>query len=396
MSLRCCGKCSIISYMRSSDKKKSGLAAVYMLAPLRHSLLILSVLLILLHLAFRGNYTVMSAVSDGIARPYHRFMARLCSYVPFSVAEMLIALLVSGILVYIICAIVRLIRHEHKGRTVYITLVTLALVPTFIYALFCLLWGSYYYSDDFAAKSGLSDEAISVDDLETVTRYFAQMLNDSANEVSRDENGVYSADRSEILARSAELYRGIEEDFPCLAGDELRVKGIICSRVMSYVDFTGFFFPFTGEANVNMDSPASLLPSTVGHEIAHQRGVAKEQEANFVAVLVSLHSGDADYRYSACLLAYIHLGNALHGADYEAWREIYDSLDERVVADLRLNNSYWQQFETPVQQVSNTVYEGFLHSYDQTLGLKSYGACVDLLVNYYIEAAKDFLGELGN
>ena len=40
-----------------------------------------------------------------------------------------------------------------------------------------------------------------------------------------------------------------------------------------------------------------------------------------------------------------------------------------------------------MQTVSNTVYEGFLYSYDQTLGLKSYGACVDLLVNYYYEDA---------
>ena len=40
-----------------------------------------------------------------------------------------------------------------------------------------------------------------------------------------------------------------------------------------------------------------------------------------------------------------------------------------------------------MQKVSNTVYEGFLHSYDQTMGLKSYGACVDLLVNYYYEQA---------
>ena len=41
-----------------------------------------------------------------------------------------------------------------------------------------------------------------------------------------------------------------------------------------------------------------------------------------------------------------------------------------------------------MQEASNTVYEGFLHSYDQELGLKSYGACVDLLVNYYYEAGQ--------
>ena len=41
-----------------------------------------------------------------------------------------------------------------------------------------------------------------------------------------------------------------------------------------------------------------------------------------------------------------------------------------------------------MQKASNTVYEGFLQSYDQELGLKSYGACVDLLVNYYYEAGQ--------
>ena len=41
---------------------------------------------------------------------------------------------------------------------------------------------------------------------------------------------------------------------------------------------------------------------------------------------------------------------------------------------------------------TNTVYEGFLQSYEQTLGMRSYGACVDLLVSYYKEAARARLG----
>jgi len=157
--------------------------------------------------------------------------------------------------------------------------------------------------------------------------------------------------------------------------------------VMSYTDFTGFFFPFTAEANVNTDFPPSLFASTVGHELAHQRGVAKEQEANFVSVLACLNSGDPDYVYSACLLAYTHLGNALYTADRAAWKEIYDGLDDAVLRDFAANRAYWRQFDTPVQTVANTVYEGFLHSYDQVLGLRSYGACVDLLVNYYYDDA---------
>ena len=76
-----------------------------------------------------------------------------------------------------------------------------------------------------------------------------------------------------------------------------------------------------------------------------------------------------------------------YDADYEKWEEIYKGLDEKVLADLKANREYWQRFDTPVQKASNTVYENFLYSYNQDLGLKSYGACVDLLVNYYYDTA---------
>ena len=61
---------------------------------------------------------------------------------------------------------------------------------------------------------------------------------------------------------------------------------------------------------------------------------------------------------------------------------VRETLDERVVADLRASDAYWAQFEGPVDTVSNAVYDGFLKSYG-TIGVKSYGACVDLLVAHF-------------
>ena len=369
--------------MDVETKKKRGAAAIWNLCPGRHALALLSALLIALHLLTRSNRALNAALSLRLVRPLHRALARLYAPLPFSAAELLLALFVLSLLAFLAVQLVRLVRRGERLKRLYRLAVTLLTVFLAVYAGFCLLWGVYYYGDDFAAQSGLKDEPVSVEQLERVTERFARLANDCAGRVERDENGVYAADRREILAYSPKLYRAVERDFPCLAGPELAAKGIVCSKVMSLVDFTGFFFPFTGEANVNLDFPPSLLPSTVAHELAHQRGVAKEQEANFVAVLACLADGDPDYVYSAALLAYTHLGNALRKADYAAWERIYDTLDERVLADFAANRAYWARFETPVQAASNTVYEGFLYSYDQELGLRSYGACVDLLVNYY-------------
>lgn len=57
------------------------------------------------------------------------------------------------------------------------------------------------------------------------------------------------------------------------------------------------------------------------------------------------------------------------------------------LADLADNDAYWASWEGPAEQVGSAVYEGFLQSYDQELGMRSYGACVDLLVEKYLPLA---------
>ena len=68
--------------------------------------------------------------------------------------------------------------------------------------------------------------------------------------------------------------------------------------------------------------------------------------------------------------------------------EHYRTLSEPVRADLAANNEYWARWEGPAREAGEKVYTEFLKSYDQELGMKSYGACVDLLVEYYLPLAQ--------
>ena len=97
-----------------------------------------------------------------------------------------------------------------------------------------------------------------------------------------------------------------------------------------------------------------------------------------------MQSGDPVYAYSGALLAYIHLSNALYREDPQTWQTIRDSLPEGVKADIRYNNAFWKQYQTTVTaKASQKTYNRFLKSYSQTMGTKSYGAVVDLLIVYY-------------
>ena len=65
---------------------------------------------------------------------------------------------------------------------------------------------------------------------------------------------------------------------------------------------------------------------------------------------------------------------------------MYAILTDEVKANFAANREYWKQFERSVtQKASNSVYETFLKSNGQELGLKSSGACVNLLTHYYYE-----------
>lgn len=333
----------------------------------------------------RSHRAWMNALAEKGTGPLRRRIGDLCYRTDVSVMEVLCCALTAFAALYLIFSALAVIRGRGRRKSrLYTALMGLFCVGLTIYGGFCLLWGVNYYTDSFQDLSGIRAEEVSVDDLTAVTQLFADGLARTADKVPRNGDGLFSVPRSEILAESPEAYSALAVRFPFLAFSDRPPKAVHFSRVMSRLDFTGVYCPFTGESNVNMDSPACLLPSTAAHELAHQRGISSEQECNFLAILACTTCGRDDYAYSGWLLGYIYLGNALHGADTDRWQKIYDALPETAKADLSDNNAYWAQFRSgTTRKVSNKVYDSFLKSYGESKGLQSYGTVVDLLVAYY-------------
>ena len=338
-----------------------------------------------LYLALRHDRGLMNGFADRITTPLKGALGRLCALTSLSVMELLYVLAGAAALVYVVGSVIAVVKARgRRGQRAYGALLLAADVCLTVYALFCLMWGVNYWTDSFQDRSGITAQPVAAEDLEAVTAYFAQQLADTADSVPRDENGLYAVPKAQILSESRLVYGGVTEQFPFLDFRDTGVKAVRCSRFMSIMGFTGVYFACIGESNVNVDSPACLLPSTVAHELAHQRGIAWEQECNFLGVLASVTSGMPDYVYSGWLLGFIHLGNALYETDPEAYWAIRNALPETVSADLRDNNAYWDQFrDNVVEKVSDTVYDAALKSYGDANGMKSYSMVVELLVAYY-------------
>nr|WP_326184688.1 DUF3810 domain-containing protein [uncultured Oscillibacter sp.] len=333
----------------------------------------------------RGNRAWMNALADHVTGPLKEALGRACYLTGISVMEVLYVLaglLGVGYVIWSIAAVARA-KGRRWSRTYSAVLGALDIALA-VYAGFCLLWGVNFWTDSFQDRSGIRAQPVAQADLLAVTAYFAERLSRAAEGVARDEDGLFAVSREDILADSPFVYDELEKIFPFLEFDDLGVKAMGFSRLMSITDFTGVYCPWTGESNVNVDSPACLLPSTAAHEMAHQRGFASEQECNFLAVLASTTSGEPAYVYAGWLMGYIHLGNALYRVDPDAYWAIRDGLPDTVKADLAYNNAYWDQFrDTAVQQAATTVYDGILKAYGDERGIQSYGTVVDLLVVYY-------------
>jgi hypothetical protein len=173
------------------------------------------------------------------------------------------------------------------------------------------------------------------------------------------------------------------------------------SWLMSRTGYAGMYFALTGEANINIRAPGFLMPATVAHEHAHQLGIFAEEEANFAGILACVTSGNIVFEYAGYFKGLMYLLDALFEADSAAWVEIRASLSDEVLWDWQHNYDYWQsqrRVETgvvfldtvltavtmTVSDAVDTIYDGFLRAQNQELGIRSYGACVDLLVEYFI------------
>jgi len=311
----------------------------------------------------------------------------LTSLLPFSLAECLVIAVPAAALICLLFFFIRLIRNQ-EGRAFRaakfgITLFCLAGTVWFAFTVSC---GINYSRIPFSEVCGLSVRDSSKEELTALCTELAGDLSALRTELPEDSNGVMmlSGDTiSDTVDDAQAAYAHLSADYPTLPDCYGAPKPVFFSRAMSWANITGVFFPFTFEANVNVDIPDYSIPSTMCHELTHLRGYMREDEANFIAFLACRGSKDAEFRYSGAMLAFIHASNALFSADRALGSETYALLSDGVRRDLAANSQYWKQFEGPVAEVSEAVNDTYLKANRQADGVKSYGRMVDLLLADY-------------
>lgn len=314
-------------------------------------------------------------------------LIKMNSLFPFSLTEILVVVILPLLVLFLIIrSIIRMIKvPEKRAARVGKALTNIAWTLTVFLVVFMLMHGFNYARLPAAEVFDLPVKERPAADLAETAEWLtaeAAALRENLNE---DDQGVFILGRSikQTMSDVNEAYNRAEADWPALRGHSIRPKAVMLSHYWSYTGITGMYDPFLAEANVNVDQPEYSLPDTIAHEVAHTRGFAREDEANFVAFLTGLHAENDDYKYSVMMDTWIRITNRLYQADRDAYNDVAAGLTAAMRRDLSAGSEYWQQFEGPVQEASNQANNLFLQANMQTDGVQSYGRMIDLVLAWY-------------
>src|SRR5665647_1824468 len=237
----------------------------------------------------------------------------LFGWIPFSLGDILYLIAGCWLLWKLVKNIKLLFKGALKGRQLFQKCAGSILGVIFIYIIFNIFWGLNYNREGIANQLQLPPVYFDTSDILQLQNFLLEKVNSSKLAWIRKE-GSYP-DRNEIFKRARKCYKEAEKIYPFLQLNFPSIKRSLYGWWGNYLGFTGYYNPFTGEAQANTTVPKFLLPYIATHEIAHQIGYAKENEANFVGFLAAVNAADTLFYYSTYLDLFMYTNREVYYSD---------------------------------------------------------------------------------
>lgn len=293
----------------------------------------------------------------------------LTGWLPFSVGDLLY--LMFG--VWLLLQVTRLIRGRLEGGR-WKLISNLIQGVLCIYLLFNILWGLNYNRVSPARHFGLAvADSLSATDL----RDLSTLLMERTNQF----RPARLIDESEARNLASPLFN--RQGFPAVRPSS--IKASLFGKLGNYMGYSGYYNPFSGEAQINTAIPAFLIPFVACHEMAHQAGYAKENEANFVGFLGARKSTDSSMRYSAYFSMFLYANGQLRRLDSAAARQNMDRLLPAVKQDIQVYREYLAAYDNPLGDAVDLFYNQFLRLNQQPAGMATYSRVVLWLHAVYVK-----------
>ncbi|MBQ9428372.1 MAG: DUF3810 domain-containing protein [Clostridia bacterium] len=333
---------------------------------------------------------LLSALSAPFAAAYTRtvgaalraLLGAVSSILPISIAETAI-LLILPMTVYFT---VRLIGARRRARYFCRIAIALCSLCFYLFGSFFLLYGAGYHTPPLKERLYPEATEISDDDLLETTVYLMVQANAAAKRVTYGQDGASISPYSlrGTAKKLTAAYNAAAKDHDFIQPLFATAKPIALSAPLSYTQMAGFYTFYTGEVNINVNYPDYIVAFTTAHEMAHQRGVAREDEADFTAFLACVGSDDPYLVYcgyvnmlKSALTAMARNGD---GRLADLMSYLSDDVRGEFASYARRFARYDGHFAGKVADALDGAYLRAQGVFD---GTKSYGRAIELAVAYY-------------
>ena len=290
----------------------------------------------------------------------------------FSVGDVLYTVAV----IFLSFHIINLLRKRNSK-----TLKSLLIFINIFYLIYQSFWGMLYFQTPMIDK--LQKKEITNQDLKNLAVKYLALCKESREKVSENNLGIFVIKdlrkiESEILVQQTHIPANITLKTPIKV---ISVKPSIFGRAMNYTGISGYYNPFTAESQFDSEMPHTQIPFTLAHEMSHQLGFAKEQEASFIAYLCSRNSVNKDLRYSAQLYVLKSLLRSLAKNDGDFVKKILSQYSTKMQKDRNNELAFIRKHEGLLSDIFGFTNDLFLKSNQQD-GSITYSYFITLLVLY--------------
>lgn len=344
---------------------------------------------LLLHILGYFPRAVENWYSTGVYKGIATTLRVLTKWLPFSIGDCLYILFIISLIVALVRSLLLLQKNQWNRSLLFTMLLNLLSKILWIYIVFRLLWGLNYDRMGIAYQLKLSKKGYQTEEVIQLTNRLIDSLNACRQ---RLPDTLLPQPPLDSIFRMAGIgYARAWDTHSFLNYSHRSIKPSLFTRLADWMGFTGYYNPFTGEAQVRTDVPKLVLPFVSVHEIAHQLGYASESEANMVGFIAALATDDAFFRYSAFneLFSYAQreemylLAIAKDSVRFQQVIQLNrERMDTLVRKDRKEVREFFQKRQHKTSATLNNLYDQYLRINNQEAGLKSYDEVIGWLIAY--------------